>query len=93
MALTANVTKTAVSLRMPKLWVITLTLVLQEDAAMVLTESFTENYKLGHSIPALANMFLAKMQAVIDRYKGEKTVLNHVDLNAVVSGLNSNLEV
>lgn len=92
MALTANVTKTAVSLRMPKMWAITLTLVLQETGVDVLTQSFTENYKLGHSISALAGRFLVKMQAAIDRYKSEQVVLDHADLDAVVVGLNGNLE-
>lgn len=91
MALTVSVTKTAVRLRMPKMWSITLTLTLQEDAVDVFSQSFSENYKLGHSIADLANTFKDKMQAAIDQYKAEQVVWNHTDLDAVVAALNSNL--
>ena len=93
MALTATVTKTAVRQVFAKLWSITLQLELKEDAVTVLTASFSENYKQGHAIADVGARFVAKMQAAIDRYKSEQVVLNHADLDTVVTSVQAGLVV
>lgn len=93
MALTATVTKASVTERMPKLWSVSLTLTLKEDAVTVLERTFSENYKLGQELAPLGARFAKQMQAVIDTYVGEQVIYNHADLDAVVAGVQAALEV
>ena len=93
MAVTATVTKASVSERMPKLWSVSLTLTLKEASVTVLERTFSEDYKLGQALAPLGARFIEQMQKVIDAYKGEQTVLNHEDLDAVVVGVQAGLEV
>ncbi len=93
MALTATVTKVGVSEPMDKLWKVNLQLELKEGEDVVLTRSFTQDYSQGGQLSELGQRFLDEMQPVIDRYKREANVLAHADLDTVVAGLNSNLEV
>ena len=93
MALTTTVTKTSVVRRMPKLWTVTLTLVVTDDNGPGFTRTFSQGYKAGKSIPDLGLKFKAEMQAAIDQYKAERSVFDHANLNTLVIAVESGLEV
>ncbi len=87
MALTAEITKVAVRQRMPKLWSISLLLVVSDGATPVLSRSFSQDHKQGHSIPDLADRFLKEMKAAIDEYQAEQAVFTDERLDTVVAAL------
>ena len=93
MVLTVTVTKQSVTQRMPKMWAVTLTLVLDDNAGPGFTRSFSQNYKLGKSLSDLAAAFGKDMQAAIEQYKAERTYFDHAQLDGVVTAVQSGLEV
>lgn len=92
MALTTTVTKTSVVCRMPKMWAVTLTLVVTDDNGPGFTRSFSQNYKAGKSIPDLRLKFKAEMEAAIDQYKTERTYFDSSQLDSVVDAVSAVLE-
>lgn len=95
MALTPTVTKSNVRLAMPKMWAVTLTLTVVDDApgAPGFTRTFAQNYKAGKSIPDLAAMYQDEMQKAIDQYKAERAIYDHDHLATLVTGVQAALEM
>ena len=93
MALTTTVAKSSVRLVMPKMWAVSLTLTVTDDDGPGLTQAFSENYKLGNSIPELESRFDVRMQAAIDQYKTELQYYNHAQLDTLVTDVQAGLEV
>jgi hypothetical protein len=93
MALTALVTKKAVSKVMPKLWNITLTMVLTEDSTEVFQSDYSVYYRTGDNIASKENNLMAQMQTDIDKYKSEQNIFNNAQLDTVVTNINAGLEV
>ena len=93
MALTKSVSKTSVTERMPKMWVVSLTLIVTDDNGPGFMRSFSQNYKKGKPLPDLAAAFQAEMQAAIGKYKEEQVYYNHEQLDAVVAAVELGLEV
>lgn len=84
MALSSTVTKKSVTLLMPKLYEITFTLVLLDEAVPVLTKDFTVQYVLGSAIGAKVVQFVELMQLAITTYKAEQAIFTGPTLDAAV---------
>lgn len=97
MALTIDVTKVSVKKQMEGLLNITFHLKCEDDIGTppvtteVINEDFPVRYRTGDSIPAKEAKLQERMQTSIDEYKANKAILNHAQVDTVVSNLNSNL--
>ena len=93
MVLTATVTKKSVMEVQSKLWNVTLNMTLKDGTTEVLNKDYALHYRPGDSIAAKKKLWIATMQADIDKYKSEKTIFNAAALNTVVTNVGSALEV
>ncbi len=94
MALTKQVALAGVSeAGMAKMWRVSLTLTVTDDAGPGFARTFAQNYKQGRSIPDLFQAFRAEMQAAINKYKGERAVATHALMASLVSAVDDGLEV
>ena len=92
MALIATVEKQGVSLRMPKCWLFTFNLILNEGENVVLERTFSATYKQGQDVAIITASLIVQMQAAINQYKKEQELFNTVALDNVVVAINSGLE-
>lgn len=91
MAIQAIVTKKSVKLVMPKLFSITLNLVLSDDGVEKLNQDFFFSYKPGDAPADRLKEVKEQMQDAIDNYKNEQQIFNSNALNNAVTILSGGL--
>ena len=73
---TITVSKVSVKYVQPKLWTVTLNLLIEEDSVEIFNQNFSAPYRQGETLTAMTDKFLVPMQAAIDIYKDEQTKEN-----------------
>jgi len=93
MVLAVAVSKKSVSKVMPKMWHVTMNMVLSDDTVEVLNTDHSVRYRTGDSIAAKEAEFIGLMQADIDKYKSEQAIFTHATLDAAVTNVEAGLVV
>lgn len=93
MALEATVTKKSASKDAPGIYLISMNLVLTDDAVEVINQDFAQTHNSANNISVARDEIMAKMQDVIDEYKENKTVYDSAAFTNAVTYINANLVI
>lgn len=93
MVLVATVTKQSVTQMMNKMWNITFNMVLTDDDVEVINKNYSVKYRIGDSVSGKTNKFIRMMQADINAYNSEQSILNNARLDAAVINTQTGLVV
>lgn len=86
-----TVVKKSVKRTQPKLYSVTLNLVVKDGTTEVINQDFAENYRTGQSIADIVGRFKTKMQEVIDACKEEKQIFSAAQFDNAIIALKNNL--
>ena len=91
MSLSAAVSKISVTTNQPKLYQITLQLVLTDTVGPGFTNQYSKEYRSGESVSSKKQLFINDMQADIDNYKSSQSIFDSAVLDTAVSDIQSDL--
>ena len=93
MALIPTVTKKSVTRQMPKLWNITLNMILTDGSVEVLNKDYSVKYRTGDDISLKTDLFIKQMQKDIDNYKSEQAIFTNAQLDTAITTVQEGLVV
>ena len=93
MALTLQISKKAVSKVRPRMWNITMNLVLLDDLVEVLNKDYSVKFRTGDVMKDKEIEFAKMMQADINKYKAEQNILTSTTFDNAVANVTAQLVV
>jgi hypothetical protein len=88
---TITVSKKSVVRQQDKLYNITVNLSVKEGTVELINQDFSFRYRTGDAVNKTYAEVLTKMQAAINNYKAEKTLLDATAFTTVINNLQTNL--
>ena len=89
--LTKTVTKKSVALTQPKLYAISFTLMIADDAGPGFTKDFVAEYHTGDNVADKVAKVTEEMQAAINIYKAEQAIFKAVAMDNAVTAIDGGL--